>query len=493
MDFHWGPALGLAPSLQTSAVWSDSFGSLAGVTATFATQIGTALAQRNLAWAPGGFPGGTTDAARRSPAVLLTPRSQLRELDLKPYEAAIAAGAEMVHVGTTLVPTIDSERPACLSPIVIRDVLRDALDFDGIVIAGPIDAPEVSRISDTSTAAVEALVSGADMIYWEGSGPRVARAIVDIVRGVERGIIPESMINDAFTRIVAYKERRGLATWPAPDKGAARDVAKNAAKRREAAEIERRAITLLRNREEVLPLVEGKSELIGVTGAYGVQELQEALEEYFKTVAAQSIGTARHATRIQDFEIARLTRPGGPVKTAVVVFSSDIELTSQIKLISGLKQIGQRVVVVLLGQPRNVQAYDDADALILAYGDVSNPAETMTAVADMLAGYAPIEVLPPLRELELRAGEPATFDVHDVVRTPTGRLPVTLGDPFVAGYAVSYRSPAVADSVRWDFGDGKQSRDPVTAHAYKDTGTYQITLRVGKKFSGEGTFRVVVK
>ncbi len=492
-DFHWGPALGLAPSIQTSAVWGDSFGSLPVVTAAFASQIGGALGQKNLAWAPGNFPGGTTDAGQRAPAVLLTPRSQLRELDLKPYEAAIAAGAELMHVGTTLVPTIDSERPACLSNIVIRDVLRDALDFDGLVIAGPMDSPEVSRISDTSTAAVEALISGADMIYWNGSGPRVARAIVDIVQGVEKGIIPESIVNDAFTRVVAYKERRGLAQWPAPDPDQAREVAKSAAKRREAAEIERHAITLLRNRDEVLPLVKEKSEMIGITGAYGVQELQTALEEYFKTVAAQAIRNARHATRIQDFEIARLTRPGSPIKTAIVVMSGDIELVSQLKLIRGLKLAGQRIVVVLLGQPRNVQAYEDADALILAYGDVTNPAETMTAVADMLAGNAPVEVLAPVRELEIRAGEAATFDVHDVVRSPTGRLPISLGEPFVAGFAVSYRSGAVVEGVRWDFGDGKQSRDPITSHAYKKPGTYEITLRVGKKFPGEGKFRVVVK
>ena len=492
-DFHWGPSLGLASPVAANVELMDSFGSLPGLTASLAGQIGQALGQRNLAWAPTGFPGGVAGAAQRSPAVVLTPRSQLREVDFKPYEAAIRAGARMIHVGTTLVPSLDEDRPACLSPIVIRDGLRDALDFQGIVIAGPMDSPNISRISDTSTAAVEALVSGADMIYWEGSGPRVARAIVDIVQAVERGILPETIVNDAFTRVISFKSARGLAAWPLPDTGDVNDVAKQSAKRREPMLIERSAVTLLRNRDDVLPLKEGASEPIGVTGAYGVIELHETLLDHFKGVGRQPIRTAEHATRIQDFEIERVTRQAGGVRTAIITLSPELELAGQVKLIRALKLRGPRVVAVLLGQPKNLDAYEDADALVLAYGDTSRPEETVAVLADVLMGDAPVQVLPPVRALELARGEEATFDVHEVVRTPAGRLPIALGAPYDAGHAVSFRSDAVLENIRWNFGDGKQSRTPVTTHTYKSPGTYNVTLRVGRKYPAEGSFQVIVK
>ncbi len=494
-DFHWGPSLALAATPAGTSTGWRTFGSSPDLVAALSSQMGTAFAARNLAWIPVGFPGGTKSATENSPAVLVTPVAELRGNDLKPYEAAIAAGADLVHVGTTLAPTLDPARPACLSPVVIRDVLRGALEFDGLVVAGPMDSPDISRISDTSTSAVEALMSGADMIFWSGSGPRVARAIVDIVQAVQSGALPESLVNDAFVRVTRFKESRGLRLWPMPDKADIRKLAKEAAKRREAADAEQRAITLLQNRGEVLPLSEESSGMIGVTGAFGVEQLRDALQEYFRMVAMQPIRTARHTTRVEDFEVNRLTRPGSPVNTAILIFTRDIELQSQLRVIRGLKQQGQRIVAVLLGFPSDLAAYAEADALVLAYGDAANPDETMTALAEVLVGNAPVAVLPPLRDLELAAGASVTFDVHDVVRTPVGRLPVSFKPPFVAGYAVSYRSDVAFDSVAWDFGDGKESRDAVTTHAYAKPGVYTVALRVGRKGPSlaEGSFRVVVK
>jgi hypothetical protein len=321
----------------------------------------------------------------------------------------------------------------------------------------------------------------------------VARAIVDIVQAVERGILPETIVNDAYTRVINFKSARALAAWPLPDTGDVKDVAKRSAKRREPMLIERSAVTLLRNRGDVLPLKEGASEPIGVTGAYGVLELHETLKDHFKAVGQQAIRTAEHATRIQDFEIERVTRFAGGARTIIVTLSTELEIAGQVKLIRALKSRGPRVVAVLLGQPKNLAAYDEADALVLAYGHTARPEETVTVLADVLVGDAPVQVLPPVRALELAAGEEAAFDVHDVVRTPAGRLPIALGAPYDAGHAVSFRSDAILETVRWDFGDGKQSRTPVTTHAYKSPGTYHVTLRVGKKYPAEGSFQVIVK
>ena len=142
-----------------------------------ADEIASATAESGLIFSPRGFPGGGQSRTEVSPGVLLTPKSQLRGRDLLPYEHAIEAGAQMLHVGNTLVPTLDKDALASLSPYVMRQLIRDILDFEGVVVAGPMDAPAVSRLQDSSTAAVLALQAGADMLYWNTAGSKVIRAI----------------------------------------------------------------------------------------------------------------------------------------------------------------------------------------------------------------------------------------------------------------------------------------------------------------------------
>ena len=88
-----------------------------------------------------------------------------------------------------------------------------------------------------------------------------------------------------------------------------------------------------------------------------------------------------------------------------------------------------------------------------------------------------------------------SFDVYDVVRSPVGRLPVTVEEPYVAGYSISYRPILEDRKVEWDFGDGRKSRDLTVDHAYRRPGRYSVVLTVEEK-SGEitrGEFGVVVR
>lgn len=234
---------------------------------------------------------------------------------------------------------------------------------------------------------------------------------------------------------------------------------------------------------------------IYVTGSYGVSELADAAEEYVEFILRQPIRTARHIGRIQNFEIERLEKFTKGMRTVVCILSPDIAAAGQVRLIKFLKGTGAKIVAVHLGYPAKLSIYNDADAFILAYADPSDIGQTMKAVADVLMGNAPVEILPAFRDLERRVKQQVSFDVYDVIRSPVGRMPVTVVEPYVAGYSISYRPTLEDRKILWDFGDGKKSKDPVTTHAYKDPGRYlvRLTIQDGEGDEVLGEFGVVVR
>lgn len=494
-NVHIGPPLELAAEIDGAVGTVHTFGGEPALAARAAGTLVEALKAENLLVMPTGFPGGAANRGEAGPAVLLTPHNRLLEEDLKPFRAAIEQDLPLLHVGNTLVPTIDkSGLPASMSPTTIRDLLRRQLGYKGLVVAGPVDSPDLTRRYKVGQAAVAAFLAGADMIWLASGSGRAMRTVVDVSEAVRSGSLKEELINAAVQRVWAAKEAAGLADRARVEKKDAEKVVEEARKSDAAYRIERQSITLLQNRGGILP-VGTSSTPIGVTGVMGVEELYEPLKEELKQVVMQPIATARHATRVHDFEIDRLTRNLKGLKIAVCVFSDEVKPPGQVQLIRALKEKNARVVVIYLGHPKDVGYFQEADAILLAYPGAGSMTETMKSVADVLMGQAPVNVLSGERDLQRKAGESITFNAADVLRSPQGRLPIDLAPMFPLGHAISYDARNQIKKIEWDFGDGAKSKDLSTQHAYKAPGRYTINLTVTDKRgrTSDGTFHVTVE
>jgi len=483
-NMNLGPSLELAPTIPDAPGDTNTFGS----SPEFAAQAGGAIIKTLLDGgvipAPTGFPGGGHDRRERSPAALLTPKSLLANRELLPYKAAIEAGAPVIHVANTLVPLLDPEnRPASLAPEVYR-ILREDMGFDGVIIAGPVDSPDIARFFEPEQAAVLAFQAGADMIYWAGNPDKVLRGAGKLAVAIDTGHIPTERLEQSVQRILTLKKDHNLATRPLPvEKKAGALERKKVAN--EAYEIERRSITLIKNDGNILPLSKERSMPVGVTGVVGVEQMAEALEEYVKPIRQQPIRTARHLGEIEDFEIARLTGHVRGMRTAICIFTGMRESYGETRLIRELRANGVRVVVLLLGYPKNLPQLAEADAILLAYCDRARYAQSIRAAADVIAGISPFDIAPAPENLSLQAGKTETFDVQKVVRAPAGKMPVEIG-PFKAGHGVNYMP--TLKKTRWEFGDGKKSKEPRAQHAYEKPGQYMLTLTVTNAH-GEETAR----
>ena len=130
-------------------------------------------------------------------------------------------------------------------------ILREQMRFDGIVFTDAMDMSAIARQHSAGEAAVRAIEAGADVILMP---PDVGRAIEGIVDAVRSGRLSEERIDASVLRILETKESLGLHAQrfvPLERVGSLVGIPENTAI---ADEIAERSITLLQNRNNLLPL-----------------------------------------------------------------------------------------------------------------------------------------------------------------------------------------------------------------------------------------------
>jgi beta-N-acetylhexosaminidase len=178
---------------------------------------------------------------------------RLMSTELVPFRAAVNAGAAMVMSAHIALPGLegDSTTPATLAPRIMSDVLRDSLGFRGLAITDAMTMEGVGKGYGVEESSVLAVKAGADIILKPSD---VKRAIDAVVAAVERGEIPRRRIEGAVRRVLELKARSGVVQQRFTSLETLRNVVGAPEHRLAAKDIARRAITLLRERDGVLPI-----------------------------------------------------------------------------------------------------------------------------------------------------------------------------------------------------------------------------------------------
>lgn len=136
------------------------------------------------------------------------PPDRLRAVEFEPFRAAIAEQVAFIMTAHVLVPSLDEQRPATLSPAIVEGVLRRELGFEGVILSDDLEMKAVSARSPVPAAAVEAIQAGCDaVLVCGGSVDLQAETLEALVRAVESGAITAARLDDAWRRLKRAKER----------------------------------------------------------------------------------------------------------------------------------------------------------------------------------------------------------------------------------------------------------------------------------------------
>lgn len=186
------PVLDVARPGGTIAATERGFGSTAAAVTESAIPFATGLERGGVAATAKHFPGlgaapeNTDFAVQR----IGLSRQTLRAVDEAPYRAFVAAGGDLVMLGTAIYPAFSPDPAAFARPIATGE-LRDRLGFEGVSITDALDSVAVRTFGGPAEAGVAAARAGSDLLLFTEPGPaaRAWRALMAKLRGraLDRG------------------------------------------------------------------------------------------------------------------------------------------------------------------------------------------------------------------------------------------------------------------------------------------------------------------
>jgi beta-glucosidase-like glycosyl hydrolase len=152
------------------------------------------------------FPGHGDTATDSHLALPIISHSQERldRLELMPFRAAIAAGVSTIMTAHLQVPALDPEFPATLSPKILTHLLRQSLQFQGLIVTDALVMQAITQHYGPQEACLLALEAGADILLMPVDPPA---AIAAICEAIQKGRISLDRLHQSLTRIWQAKHQ----------------------------------------------------------------------------------------------------------------------------------------------------------------------------------------------------------------------------------------------------------------------------------------------
>lgn len=208
-NVDFAPVADVLTNPDNQVIGQRSFGSDAQTVAGMVTSELQGLSAAGVYGTVKHFPGhgGTSGDSHDGAVSTDKTLEELMAEELVPFQSAIDGGVNFVMVGHISAPNVTGDNaPATLSKVLITDVLRGQMGYNGIVITDAMNMEAITGFYNSDKAAVLAVTAGADMILMPAD---YNTAYTGILNAVNDGTITEERINESVTRIVKAKLAMG--------------------------------------------------------------------------------------------------------------------------------------------------------------------------------------------------------------------------------------------------------------------------------------------
>lgn len=178
---------------------------------------------------------------------------RINDVELYPYRALFDKGLASVMVAHLNIPSLDDRPgyPTSLSERVVTDMLKNQLDFKGLIFTDALNMKGASNFSKPGDVDLQAFIAGNDVLLFTENA---AKAIQAIERAVKNGEITLQRLEYSVKKILMAKYIAGLHEYKPID---LTNLAQDLQTESDAIVYEdaiSRAVTLLNNSKKIIPL-----------------------------------------------------------------------------------------------------------------------------------------------------------------------------------------------------------------------------------------------
>jgi beta-N-acetylhexosaminidase len=388
----YAPVCDVAVEPGNTSLGTRAFGSDPVAVARHAAAMTRGLRAGGVVATPKHFPGfGAVDVDPHfGLAAIDLDLDQLEARELVPFRAAFEAGAGMVMSGHVALPALTGDRalPATVSRLVMHELLRVRMGFDGVSITDAMDMKAVAQGVGGVIDSIVALRAGVDLLLLTPERVAQRRLEEGLRQAALRGLVPAARIHASQRRVLRL--RRWLKHFSWPD----RSVVRSRAHRELAQSSARAAITLVRDDAGLLPLrpVHGDRIVVVTPQPRELTPADSSADEPLALADAirrhhSDVPDVRVGSEPADAEIASAREAAAAAQLVVVATLATNVQPRQARLVEALLETGTPTVTVAMRTPYDLADYPGVGTHVCSYSIV--PA-SVGAVADALFGQTPI-------------------------------------------------------------------------------------------------------
>ncbi|CAN7732477.1 beta-N-acetylhexosaminidase [Paenibacillus sp. LjRoot153] len=408
INLNFAPDLDVNNNPDNPVIGVRSFGESPEKVARYGREAVRGFQDANVVATAKHFPGhGDTNTDSHLDLPTIThDEERIRTVELVPFIEAIEGGVDAIMSSHIYFPALESKKlPVTLSKTVLTGLLREELGYDGVIMTDCMEMNAISEHYGTVAAAVMAVEAGADLVLISHRRDLQVGAIAAIEQAVREGRITEAHIDASVRRLLALKARRGVIAEQ-PRATAAQEVG-TAAHCAVAARLSEASITLVKDEQQLLPLPRVRTLAITVAAA-----ISSGVDEAYAGVASLGAELAEHGldvidrvlplAEVNERRAAVLAEAAAAEQIVIGTYNARFH-PAQVELVRELQALGKPLVVVALRVPYDLLEFPDVATFVAAYE--SRPL-ALHSTARALLGMV----------------------------TPQGRLPVSLGADYPAGW-----------------------------------------------------------
>ena len=180
INLSFSPCADIHSNPQNPVINQRAFGQNARDVAKSVCVFADALRRGGVVPCAKHFPGHGDTSADSHYALPVVARTlnALRDQEFVPFRALIASGIEMIMSAHLMVPALDPNNQATLSPVIMGQMLRQELSFKGITIADALGMKAIHESLSSGTFAERAHTAGIDLFLMVGDTVSIQDAVV---------------------------------------------------------------------------------------------------------------------------------------------------------------------------------------------------------------------------------------------------------------------------------------------------------------------------
>ncbi len=417
VNVDYAPVCDVAQNANNPVVGTRSFGEDPAIVAELGAAMVRGLQSAGVAATPKHFPGhgDTAHDTHYGTPVLAYDAQRFEAVQLRPFRAAVEAGARLMMTAHVAVPALSGglELPATLSPAIVRGLLRRDLGFQGVVITDAMDMKAIHQGAGLIIDAIAAAAAGVDMLLLQSDSAESDAVYAGLRQATDRALLSAEDQRSSAERVLALKR------WLSAQLQPGLDVVACAAHQALAREVAAQALTLVRDDAQRLPVHLPAQARIAAIVPRPADLTPADTSSYIRPALGAALRT--HHAAVDEFVIpldpsdAEVRALAEQVSGYDLIIAGTINATAyagQAALVNTLLERQLPVIAVALRMPNDLAAYPSAPTYLCSYS-ILDPA--LEALAGALWGEYPCRgrlpiSIPGLYPLGHGAGLPTRAD-----------------------------------------------------------------------------------